>query len=182
MDPALLHEGLRFLQSNRTFLGREFLTWLWYVTETNNHEVDVPGHGKFQLYVDDKLVLTATSGAAHENILKGGTPAYAAEAKQALLSGKLVAEAKFILQADDKQWMWSMKAEDLSLRGLRIPSVTEPDAASHMSRRLAHIQTLSDVIDHLFKAYMGIRITPQFEDEVKRMSSWMASKVGTNDH
>jgi hypothetical protein len=180
MNRETLHEGLSFLQTNRTFLGREFLTWLWFVTETNNHEVNIPGHGKFQLYVDDKLVLTATSGAAHENTLKGGTPAFAAEAKSALMSGKLVHEAKFILQADDKQWMWSMKAEDLALRGLRVPSVTEPDAASHMAKRLQHMQVLSDAIDHLFKTYSDLRMSEEFGNEAARMSKWIAAKTSAH--
>lgn len=180
MDTETLHEGLRFLQTNRTFLGREFLTWLWFITETNNHEVEIPGHGKFQLYVDDKLVLTATSGAAHENTLKGGTPAFAAEAKSALMSGKLVHEAKFILQADDRQWMWSMKSEDLALRGLRIPSVTEPDASSHMSKRLQHMQVLSDTIAHLFKTYTALRLRDDFAKEAGLMSKWITAKSATS--
>jgi hypothetical protein len=176
MDKETLHDGLRFLQTNKTYLGREFLTWLWFLSDSQKHEVDIPGHGRFKLTLDDKLVLSSSGGSVHENSLKGPTPAYAAEARTALLSGKLVHEAKFILQNEDKQWMWTMKAEDLAPRSVKLPPVAEADAESHMGRRIEHMQLLTEVIDHLFKDYMSRRLTKQFADEMVRMSEWLEAK------
>lgn len=176
IEQELFHDGLRFLQTNRAFLGREFLTWIWFLCETQSHKINVPGYGDMKLYLDDKLVLSSSGGSVHENSLRGGTPAYADEAKAALLAGKLVQEAKFILQDVERQWMWSMRAEDLSLRGVRLPSLQAPDAATHIAQRVTLMQTLVDVIDHLFKTYMDLRLSKRFDVEIARMGDWMNQK------
>jgi hypothetical protein len=177
IDKDFLYDGLRFLQTNRSFLGREFLTWLWFVSETEKHKVTIPDLGEFLLYVDDRIVLSSSGGSVHENVLKGGTPAYAYESQTALRSGKLVDEAKFILQTEDRQWMWTMKAEDLSIRGVRLPSVLEGNAAAHMLERIALTRTLVDVLDHLFQRFMGIRLSEGgFQNELGLVSEWMHSK------
>lgn len=176
MDLTLPLESLRYLQTNQAFLGREFLTWLWYHTESFRHEINLGDLGIYKLYVDDRLVLSSSSGSAHEQALKGGTPAYAAEALVALQSGKLVHEAKFILQDQERQWMWSMKADDLALRSVRLPAVQAPDAATHMQARIANTQLLVDVVESLFKRYLETRLSPKFTQELQAIQEWMASK------
>jgi len=179
MQSEFLEEGLRFLQTNRAFVGREFLTWVWFLTETQNHRIRLPEIGEFRFFVDDKLVLSSAGGNVLEHSLKGGTPAYASEARLSLLQGKLVAEAKFILQDTERQWIWSMRADDLGLRAVKLPAVNEPDAAAHMAARLRLMQTLVDVIDALFHQYMALRTGPRFEEELDRIASWLAAKEST---
>lgn len=170
-------EKLKFLQNNRSFLGREFLTWLWFALETRNHIVDVPGYDAFKLYVDDKLVLSSASGAVREHALKGGTPATAAEAKAALRAGKLVTECKFILRLGEKQWTWSMKADDLTIRGLRLPAVTEQEAESYMRSRIANTETLNEVITHLYKTFLQTRLSKGFRRADSELTKWAMEGV-----
>ncbi|MEN9529090.1 MAG: hypothetical protein RI932_963 [Pseudomonadota bacterium] len=176
MDLTLPLESLRYLQTNQAFLGREFLTWIWYYTESGKHEINLGELGIYKLYVDDRLVLSSSSGSAHEQALRGGTPAYAAEALVALQSGKLVQEAKFILQDNERQWMWSMRADDLSLRGVRLPGLQAPDASTHMQARIANTQLLVDVVETLFKQYLELRLSEKFTQELQRIQDWMQSK------
>ena len=177
MSNELLHEGLSFLQTNRSFLGREFLTWLWFKGETQNHKIVSEQYGSYHLYIDDKIVLSSTSGSVRENSLKGGTPAYAQEACSALGAGKLVHEAKFILQDSERQWSFSIVGDDLSLRNVRLPSVTEADSRAHISQRIMYAHLLSDFIDSLFKEYIKLRLSSQFQDEVTRIREWIDNKV-----
>jgi hypothetical protein len=169
-------EGLRYLQTNRAFVGREFLTWLWFVSESQSHLMKVQGFGEFRFFVDDRLVLSSSGGSVHEHVLKGGTPAYATEAQVSLRQGKLVHEAKFVMQEGERQWSWTMRADDLSLRSVKLPAVQEADAASHMATRISLMQFLVDVVDALFKEYMGLRISPQFDEELSRIQTWLESK------
>ncbi len=166
-------EGLRFLQTNKGFLGREFLTWLWFYCESHNHVIETQAHGTMKLFLNDRMVLTSSGGSVHEHALKGGTPAYAAEARQALKGGKMLNEANFIMQDAERQWMWTMRAEDLSLKGIRLPSVSEADAQAHMHARLQHLQTLTDVLDSLFKEYMSVRLSPNFDKQLIEMGNWV---------
>ena len=108
---------------------------------------------------------------------RAGTPARAKEALISLQTGKLVHEAKFRLEDSERQWAWTMRSDDFSLRGLRVPTVNEPDTASHMTKRLSYIQILTEVLDHLFRTYMSIRLTPQFAEEVANMAGWLDLKA-----
>lgn len=172
-----LHDEIRFLQTNRAFLGREFLTWLWFKSETQNHKLTIGNYGTFHLYIDDKIVLSSTSGSVRENSLKGGTPAYAFEAGSALGTGKLVHEAKFILQDAERQWSFSILGEDLSLRNVRLPSISEADSQAHITQRISSSTLLTNIIDELFKNFMDLRISDHFHNELTNIREWIDNKV-----
>ena len=176
MNPEKI-EKLKFLQTNRSFLGREYLTWLWFASESRNHIVDVPGYDPFNRYVDDKLVLSSARGSVREHALKGGTPATALEAKSALRSGKLVTEGKFILRQGEKQWTWNMKADDLSIRALRLPPVSSEEAETYMKSRLQSTEILNDVLTHLFKSFLKIRLSKAFRKADSDLTQWACEGI-----
>lgn len=168
-----LVEELRFLETNKSFLGREFLTWLWYLSESNKHKVALEHLGEFTFYVDDKLVLSSSDGAVRENSLKGGTPGYAQEAKLALVGGKLVHEAKFILQDVERQWMWTMRSDSLLFKAVALPPTQDPDPAGRMLERMKYMQLLVEFVESLYKRFLARRLSPTFGDELRAMGEWM---------
>ena len=169
-------ENIQFLQKSRAFVGREFLTWVWFVTESQGHILRFEDIGEWRMFVDDKIVLVSQGGSALENTLKGGSPAFATEAKISLLSGKLLQEARFVLQQEDRLWSFTLRADDLSFRGLRLPALQEPDPAAHLSLRLRYTQQLVDVVQALFRQFMELRTQESFRDEIVKMSHWLESK------
>ena len=66
MSDTIAHvEQLTTLSKAKGFLGREFLTWLWYVAETSKETLtfEVPGREdglELDIWVDDRIVLEAT--------------------------------------------------------------------------------------------------------------------------
>src|SRR5262249_10437759 len=98
-------EHLTNLSKAKGFLGREFLTWLWYMAETYEDHLTTSGPSgeeiAFDIWVDDRLVLEATGGSAssHENVMKGGDPSQSYEAAAALGTGKTVKELKLGINA-----------------------------------------------------------------------------------
>lgn len=172
-----LHDELRFLQTNRIFLGREFLTWLWFKSETQSHKLTIGKYGSYHIYIDDKIVLSSTSGSVRENSLKGGTPAYAFEAGSALGSGKLVHEAKFILQDSERQWSFSLLADDLSLRAVKLPTISESDSHAYINQRVNYSQLLTQLIDELFKQFMNLRMSENFQEELRNIKEWIENKI-----
>jgi hypothetical protein len=169
-------QQLQFLKTQKVFLGREFLTWLWFYTETRQHSVSIPKLGDFKLYVDDKIILTSPSGCAKENSLKGGTPAYAAEAKSALLGGKLVSEARFILQDTERQWQFSVRSEDLSLRQVRLPSIKSQETENYLSARIELLNELLEIFDHLYEKFVSLKNSNHFNLEVQKITEWIHEK------
>jgi hypothetical protein len=172
-----IYDELKFLQTNRNFLGREFLTWLWFKSETQNHKVTIKNIGEFQLFIDNKIILSSASGSVRENSLKGNSPAYAREAGTALSSGKMLSEAKFILQNQELHWSFSISAEDLSLRSVRLPNVTKENSKEHFAQRIAYGKMLNDIIDELYKEYMNLRLTSGFKEEAILIQDWLVAKI-----
>ena len=173
MNPATL-ERIKFLQTNRSFLGREYMTWLWYWLETRNNIVDLSDKSTFHLYFNDRIVLSSASGAVREHALKGGTPATAREAKQAVANGKLVTEASFLLKQDKLQWTWSMKSDDLIFRSIRLPAVAADEADAYLAARLRHIDTLKRVKEELFQSFFNLRFSSGFKSVHRELASWAA--------
>ncbi len=173
-------DELKFLQNNRNFLGREFLTWLWFKSETQNHKVKIKDIGEFQLFIDNKIILSSASGSVRENSLKGNSPAYAPEASAALCAGKMLSEAKFILQNQELNWSFSLSAEDLSLRSVKLPQIAKESSSEHFAQRVAYTKMLNDIIESLYKEYINLRLTEHFKKEAALIQSWLEKKITGN--
>jgi hypothetical protein len=152
---------LKFLEKNKNFLGKEFLSWIWLKLHVQNHSLSIPNYGTFKMYMDDRIVLSSKKGSVHEFSLKGGTPAYADEMKNALKSGKLIAEAKFILEDKQRQWSFAITGESLTLKNVKLPKITSSseEPSHYLSERIMLTDVLVHVIDSLYKDFMKIRIS-----------------------
>ena len=166
------YQRLKFIEKNKAFLGKEFLTWLWYKSETRNHKFTLDGLGSFILYLDDRLKLGGSSGYVREHSLKGGTPAYSLESKSALTSGKLLLEAKMILQCEEKQWSFLFVGESFELRNLKLPNSHESDLHAHITSRIRNTQFIYSVLEALLKEFFQMRQEKTFSDEIRNFTSW----------
>ena len=67
----------------KAFWGHEFLTWLWFRSETEGTEMEAKGVGPAALWIEDRLVLESLDSDSRENTLKAGDVAGSAEAAAA---------------------------------------------------------------------------------------------------
>jgi hypothetical protein len=109
----------------RRFVGREFLTWLWFESELFDATLSTKEHGSFGMWVERLMVLDA--GKAEVTRIKGATPAATREAKEGLLRGKLPQSAGLHVSQGDRESSFTLKAESLSLAGLKLPAVLGAD-------------------------------------------------------
>ncbi len=171
-----IYDEIKFLQTNQSFLGREFLTWLWFKSETQNHKIKIKNLGDFQIFIDNKIILSSSSGSVKENSLKGNSPAYAREAGIALSSGKMLSEAKFILQNRELNWSFSISADDLSLKSIRLPETTKEKSKDYFTQRIQYAKMLNDILEDLYKEYINLRLSKNFKEEAVLMQEWLSKK------
>lgn len=165
----MLKERLRYLESNRNFLGHEFLTWVWFYIETRNGHLKVGQFGSFCIQIEEKMTLSSPSGAVREHILKGNAPAFAEEAQIALLGGKHLTECKFYLTQEDRTWSWIMRGHDLSLKSIRLPA---SKSKNEKSERLENLEILVAVVDALFELFKSSRISDKSKNQIVEMQNW----------
>ena len=144
---------IKFLERNKSFLGREFLTWLWDRIQAEEHKFRSLAFGDYLLYIDDLMVLGSRQGAVHHHQLKGGTPAYAQETRQAVENGKFVEEAKFIVEYQQKLYHFTLQ-ENLDLKNVKLP-ITSTEF--FLADRLIGTQFLYDLTQELFEEFMNVR-------------------------
>jgi hypothetical protein len=106
----------------RRFIGRELLLFLWFESEMFEATLSTKEHGDFGFWIEKEILL---SSGKETTRIKGGTPAHAREAKEALRLGKLPERATFHLSLGEREATFSIKAEPLALAGLKLPTVLD---------------------------------------------------------
>ncbi len=159
-------ENLTTLAKAKSFLGREFLTWVWKLAEASKDQLqlrsgpDQPLRNA-RLWVDDRLVLEDLAGVGHVYTMKGGTPARSPESAAALAAGKSVTELKLGLEVEGVgTFTATLNGDDLSPRSLQLPILEEEADVSPedvLDRRLGLIDEFVGMLDHLFTRFMNER-------------------------
>lgn len=184
-------DELMTLGRSKSFLGREFLTWLWYLAETMQERLrlEVAGQNvEIDLWVDDRLVLEGNAAMSHQNVMKGGDPSHSQEASASLATGKTVREMKLGLRVKDGgEYSAVLGCEDLSPRALKLPTPEpqegqdgEPKAvALPLADRLQATATFVGILDALFDRFRAVRVDTEWERTVvKEMRAWIKRRQG----
>lgn len=181
-------DQLTTVTKSKAFLGREFLTWLWYVAETSKdpHIAQIVNGERpeveFQLWVDDRIVLESGNANAHQSVMKGGDPSQSGEASVALQSGKTVRELKIGLHIKDLgDFTANLHCDDLNPRSLKLPASGSRDEgkvdALPVLVRIRHTQMFLEIIDHLFKRFLDLRTQKDWDNmHVLHIRDWVKQK------
>jgi hypothetical protein len=163
---------------NRTsFLGPEFLTWLWYRSELQQGVFDAGGElGPFELWFDDKLTVGSVAINAQENLFKGGHPASSVEARIALRLGKQPSDAKLRIVRASQEWSFSLKADRLEAAGVKLPAVLSREDDEVLTERMVLIEQLDTMLKALLRQFLLLRVSPDWAAvELPAIQAWVAS-------
>jgi hypothetical protein len=140
--------------------GHDFLTWLWFHTETRHEQgaaLDLGPAGRFACLLEGPLTFFHEGDGAYEATLRRGQPTVSAEAKAALLAGKKLKRARLTLARDDRQWTLTVDADDFVLRAVKLPEGDVLDAASRFQDRMLALRTLQAAFYGLYEQFLAER-------------------------
>jgi len=136
-------------------LGENFLTWLWYFQEARGGMLPQSKLGSFALMIDGPLSFIAEGAGAFESVVRKGTPTISAEAKAALMVGKKLKSAKFVLAQDrNVEWSCVLDANEFVFRGLKLPEGEAMDPLGIFEERMTNLYTFHSVFFGLFEKYL----------------------------
>jgi len=160
--------------ARKTFLGEEFLTWLWYLSETAGGPIEVRGCGSCRIAMGQEMVLgNAEGGDVQTVVLRGEMPSASAEAREALGAGKKLKRAKIYLTLDGVQWSFALTGATLAISGLRVPSAAGLDFDSRCLERLGAMERVSGAVYGLFEQFLELRVeSDRWEELIGRMRKW----------
>jgi recombination associated protein RdgC len=182
----------------QAFLGREFLTWLWFRCETDGGTFELPrggrrrrkgergkagdddgGEDEVGVVFDDYVALVSDGDEKEQNIVKNGSPHRSAEARTALLVGKVVASARLEVARGDRAWKATVSGETLDLRSVKYPDPEGSDPEERTLQRLDAMRELGDIVDELYGLFLSVRTSPAWEkEELPAVTRWIRKRAG----
>ncbi len=169
--------GLLELLFSREFIGREFLTWLWFRSETNEGRFAPQGGDPFELWLDDRVVLESDGEEKVQQVICQGADSALTEARHAILSGKKVTQARMRLFQGDDEWVFTLDAAWLNFRSLKLPKVMadiQEDPEGLFFERLLLVQKAVDALEAVFAEFIALRISPKWHaQEIPAFRAWI---------
>lgn len=166
-------------QSLDIILGQEFLTWLWYKSDTSPDNFTDNNQMPFRVMMEQKIVVQGGEGENLETTSVSGSLSPLREARFGLAKGKQVVKAQIRLEKDELSWQIMLKSTDLSLNSFKIPKVEKIDEDEEQDAQLLEKIYLWEIgltlIDSLYKQYLDIRLAPTWNSEIKDMNLWIES-------
>jgi len=159
------------------FLGRDFLIWLWFKSETNGRQFDLGDLGTVELWFDGRVTLQSDGDTCAETITCSGENPPLREARFALTKGKKVTQAALRLILGDNEWSFTLDSTWLNFKSLKIPAVAydkkdDPDGLFY--ERIFLIEQPLRAIDTLFSAFIKTRTSPEWDtQELPVLMEWI---------
>lgn len=159
--------------------GHDFMTWLWYQSETHPDRVPAGQAGTIGVLVEGPLTLVMEGGGAHEISLRKGNPTKSAEAKACLLAGKKLRRATVHLVRGEQVWKLTLDGETLAVRGLK-PIVPENalDMVSQFQDRVRQVELVGELIRGLYTSFVEERKSRDlWGKRVQEMQTWITERT-----
>ncbi len=161
------------------FLGHEFLTWLWFVTENEEDTLKNAEGQTVTLEIGNRIVLVNTYSNAEESITIKGDDAGLEEGVMALKKGAVVTEMNMVFKEGDHDWRFGMKGESLNINGLKPPDTgtieTKDDIEGAVLEKVYLYEKVIVVLDALYKKFVELRLSEEWAKEVvPKMRGWVS--------
>lgn len=166
-------EAAEALARNRAYLGREFLTWLLYMSNAGVTVCEVDDE-PLTLLVVGQVNLRGLAGDATELVVKGHLSAYSDVVRSAIDKGLLVHQARLRIQHGERVFEVTLDAENLDFKGAQIPKVMSEEGDDQITERLWLCEKLSLLVDSLWGAFMEIRTSTKWAQKtVPSIKDWV---------
>lgn len=159
-------------------LGQEFLTWLWYRSDTAPGAFTTADGTPFSVSMDQRIVVQGGEGDNRETTSVSGNLSPLREARLGLATGKKVTRALLLLQKEELSWQMTLKAEDFCLNSLKTPKIDhqdmddEPDAL--FLEKIYLMESCVELLDRLYMSFLRLRLSEKWQEEVRDMQGWLS--------
>ncbi|WP_022666006.1 hypothetical protein [Desulfospira joergensenii] len=171
------------------FLGNEFLTWIWYLIETEKNISEImASKEEVSFEIGNSIVLENSLGdKSKERITIKGDQAGLEEGTTALRKGAVVTQINLICrlgqnqgQEDQDAYKFTIKGESFGLTGLKPPATaksgSEDEIEGMVLEKAFLLSKLTQVIDTLFLKFIEKRISEEWKNkELQEIRTWILS-------
>ena len=159
-------------------IGRDFLTWLWFYSETEG-KVEHEQFGTFDVMIEGPLTFAYASdsqGAGETVLKKGDFPQRSREAKAALLSGKKLKKAKVSVTRNNEVWSGNFDADKFAFGSLALPEGEAQDDEGRFEERMESLAVLANALECYFNVFADKLSAPDFPEYQKKIQKWVLDR------
>ena len=162
------------------FLGNEFLTWLWFMIETDQNRLRRYDPDLVSLNIGSRLVLENTHNNAKETVTIKGEDANLEEGLLALKKGAVVTEIHLSYKTGAQHWQFSLKGESLNISNLKLPETgpveTPEDLESVVIEKAYLVEKVIGLINNLFSHFVKLRVSNKWRNQtVSQIRKWASA-------
>ncbi len=164
-------------QSLDSILGEEFLTWLWYQSDTAPDFFKTASGESFNVYMEQRIVVQGGQGQERETTTVSGSLSPLREARFGLGTGKKVTRAVIRIEKEAQEYQLTLKANDFAIGSLKTPKLDRGDADDEPDalflEKIFMIETSLMLLDALYQDFLRLRLSQNWDQEVQNMRAWL---------
>ncbi len=164
-----------------TFLGNEFLTWIWFLIEKDQDIAAIMASKEpVSLEIGNSIVLENNLGdKSKEKITIKGDKAGLEEGTTALKKGALVTQLNLLCKmGEEEEYKFTIRGESFNITGLKTPSTqttkSEEELEGMVLEKAYLLLKVTGVIDTLFLKYIEQRISDDWKTKgLQQINNWI---------
>jgi hypothetical protein len=164
-----------------TFLGNEFLTWIWFLIENDEKTIHQCGQDTLGLAVGNRMILVNRWSNGKETITIKGDAVGLEEGLLALSKGALVTDINLIFKSGSLQWQFSLKGESLNFSSLKLPETAAAEQQEDMEGlvldKLYLYEKPFQFIDALYQKFISLRLSDRWTETKSDIMKWVQHKA-----
>ncbi|MCP3945015.1 MAG: hypothetical protein GY710_26555 [Desulfobacteraceae bacterium] len=173
-----------------SFIGHEFLTWLWYATEKSPWDLNVLKDKKTELTVGNKITITNKKPQAGRSakVTIQGEESDLKEAMLAVQDGGWVSNVHLRLSIDEVNYEFTLSALDLKFTGFKCKQASKDNTNSDeidgaICEKMYLISEAMRFIDQAFERFIKFRLNEKWESDIlPELSAWVNNSESTVPH
>jgi hypothetical protein len=163
-----------------TFLGNEFLTWIWFIIENDQTSIQQCAEEALELTVGNRMVLVNRWANGMETITIKGDAAGLEEGRLSLSKGAVVTDINLIYKSGSLEWQFSIKGESLNFSGLKLPETSAAEQEGDMEGLVLDKLYLYEkpflFIDALYRKFIECRLSDKWQETKSEMMKWIQTQ------
>jgi len=165
----------------KAFLGREFITWLWFESERSGGPVELSGGRFVEVVFRDRMTLDLSDVETPQTVTIKGEHSELREGMAALKEGKKIEEARISIRGEENEFTMVLKGTWYSFGAFRPPPILPPeegdpeeDAEARILEKVSLVEEGMEIVDSLFEHFLKLRISDKWESaELPAMRKWI---------
>ncbi len=167
----------------KAFLGREFLTWLWFKSDQTGGRIEIPGKKVAEVLFLDRMTLDLSDVDTPQTVTLKGEQSELREGLAALKEGKKIEEARISIRATDNDFTMMLKGTWFSFGSFRTPPILptgegegDDDVEGSFLEKAYLIEEGMEIVDDLLEYFLKLRISDEWEaSELPALRRWVST-------